>query len=588
MRVRKLAAYVAPLTLLVGLVGGGTPAHAGTSGWITQPSNQGVINYIKHPQNSLRPDGTFNPAYNSYQYACQPGDGGVPISDCGPMKIAGAQVSTDYTGINFTMRTVGNLPPEGGAVTAIPAPFVNLSYEFAFTTTAQEHAQQIGFTCNNPNPDRNTGTPNNVNDTFDVNALGGNAGGPGQWHPGTGLTINTTVHNAASCGAAKNADDASHQRATAGNVPVQSITPIMTPPHPASDGWLAVVWVEVQAVTAGTDRGDGRGPLVCQGGAPVCLDYVGQMGPFEGYSGFSLTQDFRSFSDATRANLSFSVSGNTVSIHVPFTPTVLNADTDLLIDDATAFPWSFGTPGVDKITNFVPQVTGTADAGVNTVSSVNALCLNDSANPVPESQEPIHSVGATVGSANETVAGTSKSLPEYDNVQKEYNAVVPPVAQPVTMNKDGAWLIGSGGSDEGQCTRGVYGLVTILDWLRQGFELRIYPRSPSYAPSTDSVSCRYPVGDFPAAPAPVYFDEVTGPLSAPAVDVSTSPYDSPWSVDVWADGSNVQHIGGVQAPSVNQHVGPLDGVIGKDQRCNYTYVPFGLHYLTGNIAPFTM
>jgi hypothetical protein len=255
---------------------------------------------------------------------------------------------------------------------------------------------------------------------------------------------------------------------------------------------------------------------------------------------------------------------------------------------------------------------------------VSAVCLSSSNNVVPESAEPLRTAGKTVGDQNRAIYNNTKPIDQtvWDNT-KGSDPDDDPTTDPVNGVKhaafddpdeageqgqsatalaqdawysfglgtkqgdyskpDGFWLIGTGGSDQGDCIRGLYGLVTVLDWTDGGFELRLYPRSPSYAPSQSSLSCRYPVGQ-----TPTLLNVQMPEMVAPALDYDLTPYDDPFEVQVWNGGASPAAKQSVSAPAqVKGHVGPLDGTIGKDQACNYTPVPFGLHY-KDILADFTM
>lgn len=480
MKIRKLLLVAVASALAFSMIG--QSAQAGDSGTKTD-SQRDTINVALHPQNSFRPP----LPYSGYQYQC---DGDATQSRCTSiMDLGTARVVTDplTKKISLTMTTTKPLPAPGAPITSLPTPFTAANYSWYFQASHQDSRMKIGEDCLGEEFAGNLSPLSNQRVYIDKVTRSSTC--PAARITASGTTEATGV-----------ADGTRTRRADKVDV--------YTVPRPRADGWWSVVTVEMAASDT----------------APGTIEYKLLWGQYEGYSGFSESEEV---GDAVNASeFSFQVSGNTITATVPYEPKrFFGPDDDLMIDDAAIWPFPLGRVG-SSLTAFVPQINGVAEAG-----SPTAFC------------------------------------PFGPDFFPEENTI-PPVGYPQSLP----------GADGGQdCVRGVFGLLTVRDWLDGGFELRAVPRSPAYAPSPSSVGCRYPIGYFPAPPAPVNVPTTPG-----SVDASTSPFHRPWEVGVWTEGPGPKATvvsSGPQAGLPNPSPNPINlGVIGQDRPCNYTVVPTGLHY----------
>lgn len=554
MRLRRAARRLALGALVASMAFGMMPAQAGTTGTINDATGD-VVDFVKHTQNSFRPSTSPYPSpYTSYQKACRPDSGtqAFGLTNCTKLDVKNSRVDTNATAqtINFTMQTVGNIPPRGAPVTELPTPFSGINYAWYFGTSSQESPHVIGIEC--------TGGATTAGEIKDDFSLGGSGG-----VPKVGAEIHYTPKT--TCPAANTPQQEAAAQAVT-NRGALSNTPVMSVVHPASDGWLAFVEVAMAISAHGADRLDGNGKLSCQGGVPVCIDYELSVGEYEGYSGVSTSNSYLDFSPASRAKMDFTISGNTITAQVPWNPTTIDTDGDLYIDDERSFPWRFAIPGQGtKFTQLTAEITGLVSVGVNSVSAINSVCPDSTDNPVPDAASPIKEAGAAFGQANRAIANTTNQVLDTAGVGEP-------------GQDDGIYIWGNGGTEQGDCIRGITGLLTLLDWTDNAFELRIYPRNPGYLPSTTSYQCRYPIGEHPGAIV-LLANLTMAPMAAPSVDINTSPFDRPWNVRLFA-GSNSPALtqSGVVISDPSGPISPLQGTIGRDTRCNYTYHAPGIHY----------
>ncbi|HEX9696254.1 MAG TPA: hypothetical protein VGB64_08060 [Actinomycetota bacterium] len=568
MRIRRVGRRLALGALVASMAFGMMPAQAGTTGLISDATGD-VVDFVKHTQNSFRPSTSpFPSPFTTYQRACRPESGTVALglTNCAKLDVASAKVDTNASAqtMTFQMSTAGAIPPRGGAVDLIPAPFAAINYAWYFATTSQESPHQIGIECTG-----GATTANEIKDDFSVNGPNGKVGAEIHYTPKTTCPAANTPQQEAAGQAVTNRNALSN-------------TPVMSVVHPQTDGWRAFVEVAMGISANGSDRLDGQGKLACSidpttgQPRPLCIDYELSIGEYEGYSGVAGSNSHLDFSPASRNQISFSISGGTITATVPWNPTTISADGDLYIDDARSFPWRFAVPGQGtRFTNLTAETTGLVSVGVNSVSQINAVCEDSTDNPIPDAQEPFKSVGAAFGQANRQIANTTNQV--FDQVG---------LGEP--GQDDGFYIWGNGGTEQGDCIRGITGLLTLLDWTQDSFELRIYPRNPGYLPSASGVNCRYPIGQHPLAIVLVA-NVVLGPNEAPAVDVNTSPFDRPYSVRVFANSNTpAQTLNQAPIPDpINPPISPLAGTVGRDTRCNYTYHVPGLHYF-GALPQFTM
>jgi hypothetical protein len=551
MKARKLVRHLGAVALVGGMIFSSMPAHAsGSSPLITDKPND-VVDIIKHTQNSFRPSTSpFPSPWTAYQYACK-ADSLSPFTAaaCDSTDLVQSQVTSNSTAqtLTFTMRTKSNIIPRGAAITSIPAPFAGVNYAVYFATTTQETPHAIGIECTD-GADVETGT---IRDDYTVGAGASRTGLELTYTPNSTCPGVTTPIAEAAGGPSNR------------TVPVLSRTDVMTTVHPKSDGWQAFVEVAMVQAANGAKRLDGQGNLVCAGGAPVCIDYDMSIGSYEGYSTVSTSNSMLDFDPATQAKMGFSFSGNLITMTIPWNPTSISGtDGDLMLDDARSFPWVLGRAGA-QITQLTAEVTGLVGVGANTVTQISAVCPDSTDNMVPESAEPIRTVGATEGQVNRTIGNTTNQVSDTVNPDPEDN---------------GFYIHGNGGTDNGDCIRGITGLLTLLDWTDLGFELRIYPRQPPYLPSASGVDCRYPIGRNALGGFGVA-NLTLGPVSAPTVDINTSPYDKPYTVKVFANGATPVNQAGPVIPDPIAEQNPLGGTMGKDKPCGYSLWLPGLHYL---------
>lgn len=522
------------------------PSRASGTSPVIPDALTDVVDFLKHTQNSFRPSQQpFPSPYTAYQRACKPDSlaqiGNNTADACGPFDIAASQVASDSTLQRFTFKmwTRNAIPPRGAPITVVPAPFTGLNYAWYFATTTQEAPHVIGISCSGA-ADAN----GQIKDDFTVEGV----------NPGERIGAEIVYTPNATCPSASNADKESKGQAD-GSKNVLSRTNVLNPIRPASDGWLVFAEVALTQSAHGAKRLDGQGNLVCQNNPqtgqpyPVCIDYDMSLGQYEGYSGVSTSNSLLDFDAITQPKLTFNIVGNTIVATVPWNPTVISGtDGDGLVDDARSFPWVLGTVG-GKITQFVAETTGVVGVGANTVTQVGSVCPDSTDNLVPDSAEPIRTVGATEGSVNRAVGDAT-----------------------------GFYVHGNGGTDHGDCIRGITGLLTFLDWTGNGAELRLYPRNPGYLPnttSTNGLQCRYPIGEHPGAIV-LLANLTLDPMDDISVGVNTSPFDKPYTVKVYANSVTPTHT---QPGTTVPPVGPVNsGLLGKDVKCGYTYWAPGIHY----------
>lgn len=547
MKVSKLFRHVALGALALGLLFPLTPAQASGSSPTIPDASGDVVDIIKHTQNSFRPSTSPFPSINTrYQYACKP-ESLSPFTPaaCNASDITSSKISSDslLQKLTFEMTTKANIPAKGAPITAIPAPFSGINYAWYFTTTSQERPLSIGIDC--------TGAADKEDGQIKDDFTAGNVG------------VQIVYTKNADCPAAKNtASEAAgvNDDGTRGALSRQNV---MIPVHPKSDGWMAFVEVGLTVGQHGTPSLSG-GTLICQGGATVCIDHDISLGQYEGYSGVSTSNSLKDFDPATQGKITFSVVGNKAVMTIPWNPTgISGVDGDLLVDDSRSFPWPLAEPGKnDKITNMVAEISGLVSVGAN-VPPINAICPDSTDNIFNESGSPLKEAGAAEGQVNRTIANTTDDAQDAAGIG--------------TPQDDGVYLHGNGGTDHGDCIRGITGLLTLLDWTDNGFELRIYPRNPGYLPGATSYDCRYPIGEHPGAIVLVA-NLTLDPVSAPGVDVGTSPYDKPYTIKVFTGSPTPQTFSGTVIPDPLPRIGPLDGVVGRDKSCGYTFWVPGIHY----------
>jgi len=607
MRGRRAGSRLLLLALIIGLVPSiGPRAYAGDIGLQSDPSND-VVDFVKHTQNSFRPSTSpFVSPYPTYQRACRPDSltQAVGLTNCNPVDLRSWRVQTfssaagGFSGqslfgrpipndgkITFTMTVGQNVVPRGAPVDKIPVPFDAINYAWYFGTSAQQTAHEVGRQC--------TGSPNTqdnlIKDDFTVAPAG----------PASKTGVDVVYTPKTTCPAAATRNDEARGLNTAGNKNALNNRPVVNTPRYVSDGWLAFVEVAMNRGSHGAPRLDGNGTLQCQINPttglpwPVCVDYELSLGRYEGYSGVSASNSEKDFDAITKSRISFDVTGSTITATVPWSPTIISAvDGDGFLDDSRSFPWKFG---IDGQTNTFIQATATilglVSVGANTLTDVNAVCTDSTDNMFPDSKEPIRTIGATEGSVNRTIGTTT-------------NSALDSVGLGDPGKDDGLYLHGDGSNETGDCIRGITGLLTILDWNDDGFELRIYPRNPGYLASPTSVRCRYPVSERPLAivlVASVALNGIDSPKVGGTQNVvyqgsannwittDTNPYDRPWRVRVFAGSPSpvLTQTGQTVGNPMPTRIDPLGGVIGTDQSCGYTFWIPGLHYKSST-SPFTM
>jgi hypothetical protein len=607
MNMRKAVKLLTLAAVVMSIVMSLSPGYAGSSGTITD-AQRDPVDFLKHAQNSFRPGNVTNQEvspYTTYQKACD----SATIGCIDFFDIVNSSITTDNVNgtIKVELHTKGNVPKQGQPLPydITQLPFTTGTYTFVFGTDAQDTPQKIGIACADIPDDFTNKDELTVGDPVPVGDTGVVLTYSDITPPPTGICPTAST-------ADKEAKGIADGSKTAVRRDVKSIV------HPLADGWLAVIAVEYQVIPCGAD---------------FCANYDVQFGDYEGYSGFQETQDLKDLmpsSEAKAGSVIGGADGKTVSVTLPYRPEVIGqADGDGYVDDARVFPWPFNKDsGTTKVTHFIAETSGIVQAGVNTVSQIKAVCFSDSANLIPEADEPFRGVGAAIGQQNKAVHDATKPIdqaawdatkgsdPDDDPTTDPVNGVkhllfddpdtpgeqgqsVVALAQDVWFigiggkegdysQPDGFWIHGNGGNDPGDCTRGIYGLITVLDWSDGGFELRLYPRQPGYLPNVTNrgaavINCRYPIGHFPAAPASVRVEQIpiNGAGPSDPVLTDTSPFDKPWSAKVLANGSQVASQNG---PTV---ANPSQGVYGSDQPCYYQLHKPGLHYF-GILPDFTM
>lgn len=496
------------------------PSPAPAAGLVGQTdATCDTIDFAKHPQNSFRPP----IPYSQYQYRCTT-DLGDPLQDIRSWSFDAGSLRIGY--LTASMTVGATLPQNADPITILPEGFNSISYSWYYQTNLQNVRQPSHTEC------------------FPAEA---------NWHPTSTQDriylqkfTRTSSCKAASIGYKNNDPRQGTFEANQiwnGTVKPADVDPLSGSwtPFPTADGWWLVLTssVIIQPHNATTfPCKDGPDPDTLPDAS--CLKWQSTWGFYENYSGVSVNRfDFNN--DAVNPNkFSLTVAGSSLTLQVPYQPQFLSGpDDDLLIDDVNSYP--FGRPGA-QVTGVVAQTSGVSLAG-----SPWKICLGG---------DPMLPEGPIPG------GGVPNPLP-----------VGPKFIPGYPQDLQGA----DGGKS---CAKGILGLLTVRDWAPDaGFQLRAFPRSPAYLPSTTSISCRYPAGQRPLAAALVV---QTVPAMPNEIDATTTPYDRAWWVEVARERASGRDQIVAQSPSGGVPAAPGGTTVGlptgKDQACNYTLVSTGIHY----------
>lgn len=533
---------IAGLTIVQPASAIGTSGNTFTLSDDPQPSVPGgcdTVDYLAHPQNSLRPGGA-TPAYpygNDYKYLCD------PVQDIRSFTFDAGQTTPGFITASMTLGAAA--PYDGMPLTQIPEGFTTLSYSWYFQNDIQHLAQ----------PQRVNMRPATYNDagpsTQDRISLFRYS--RGQQCPAADVGYKDGVSSKGTLEA--NQIQSTTKPTRPCDVDTNPADPvgndiIYWPPQPAVDGWWLLMGVDFTIVKH-NDKLNGRTITCANVGsqpAPSCLGGTMTWGIYEGSTGVSTNRyDFNNNS-INPQQMTWSSSGNTITVKQPYTPKyILGTDDDLLLDDVSSYP--LAAPGA-KITDVVPQTGGVVQAG-----SPWRIC--DGGDPM-NPDGPVPAIANPVGPGPTGPLGYP--LPNY----------IPGHPQ---------WSPEADGGKS--CFKYLTGLITVRDWAPMaGFELRAIPRAPGYTASPSSLYCRYPLTTRPTSPLPVALGATTLPPVPGGAAVSTDPYDQAWWIEVSRETSSGKTPVGpsVQAPGANVSQQVSTAPFGRDQACNYTYVTYGLHY----------